>query len=225
MSKPGDPRLGTLIHAGIRDTDDIVLVGFPHDEGCIRNGGRPGSKGGPAAFRQFVGKMGCVVNREYRVDLSSIRIGDAGDIAPDAATLEEAHAELRRVVRGILARGAIPFVVGGSNDQSSSLGKALLDVIVGSEDEAAASRAVFVSFDIDAISGADCPGVSCPATIGLTAQDAFDICVEAGACARTRLVDLSEMNPAVEGYRTPRLAVNMFYAFLIGFARRRQQPK
>ena len=30
----------------------------------------------------------------------------------------------------------------------------------------------FVSFDIDSIAGDDCPGVSCPATIGLSALDA-----------------------------------------------------
>jgi hypothetical protein len=38
------------------------------------------------------------------------------------------------------------------------------------------ASAVFVSFDIDSISGADCPGVSCPATVGLSAQ----VCVKGG---------------------------------------------
>ena len=38
----------------------------------------------------------------------------------------------------------------------------------------------FVSFDIDSISGSDCPGVSCPATVGLTAEEALRISFEAG---------------------------------------------
>jgi hypothetical protein len=80
---------------------------------------------------------------------------------------------------------------------------------------------VFVSFDIDSISGADCPGVSCPATVGLTAFDAVSICFIAGLHPRVKLVDVSELNPVVEDYRSPRLVVNMFYYFLMGLSQRR----
>lgn len=77
---------------------------------------------------------------------------------------------------------------------------------------------VFVSFDIDSIASRDCPGVSCPATVGLSAEDAVAMAFEAGRHPAVRLFDLSELNPAVEDYRTPRLAANMFYAFLQGRA-------
>jgi len=32
---------------------DVVIVGFPYDIGCKRNGGRPGSRLGPEAFRLY----------------------------------------------------------------------------------------------------------------------------------------------------------------------------
>lgn len=82
---------------------------------------------------------------------------------------------------------------------------------------------LFVSFDIDAVRGADCPGVSCPAGVGLAAEDACRICYAAGADPRVDLVDISELNPAVEEYRSPRLAVLMFYYLLLGLAVRRRR--
>lgn len=33
----------------------VVLVGFPHDEGVRRNGGRVGAKQAPTVVRQYVG--------------------------------------------------------------------------------------------------------------------------------------------------------------------------
>lgn len=81
-------------------------------------------------------------------------------------------------------------------------------------------RDVFVSFDIDSIEGAVCPGVSCPAVIGLSAQDALDICFNAGKHPNTRMLDLSEFNPNIEEYRTGTLVCNMIYYFLMGIASR-----
>jgi formiminoglutamase len=42
----------------------------------------------------------------------------------------------------------------------------------------------------------------------------------AGAHPAVRLVDVSELNPLVEDYRSPRLVVNMFYYFLLGLSLR-----
>lgn len=82
------------------------------------------------------------------------------------------------------------------------------------------SMSAFVSFDLDSIQSSDCPGVSCPANVGLTAKDALNIMRTAGAADHVQLVDVSELNPLVEGYITPRLAVQMAYSFLLGFAQR-----
>ena len=302
---------------------DVVILGFPFDEGCRRNGGRPGAQFGPDAFRQFVPAMGCVVNAEYDADLRHLKIADGGNVTGD--TLEAAHANLREAVRRVMLSGAVPFVVGGSNDQSAPNGLAALDVVgsgnlavvnidahldvrpltpeglahsgspfrqlledgrlpgtqfvefacQGNQCSAAhvdyvkekggslywwseirstpvqtfqrlldegggmtarqandpdvPSRGLrrpnsaprwFVSFDIDAITGADCPGVSCPASFGLGSDDALRMCHAAGVSSRVALVDVSEMNPIIEGYRTPRLVANMLYFFLLGMSRR-----
>merc|ERR1712000_736323 len=82
---------------------------------------------------------------------------------------------------------------------------------------------LFVSFDIDAISGADAPGVSCVASYGLSAHDALQICFAAGKNEKVSLFDLSEFNPSVEEHRTARLVANMFYYFALGYATRSTQ--
>lgn len=83
-----------------------------------------------------------------------------------------------------------------------------------------AGEALFVSFDLDAVTGADAPGVSCPGTIGLTAQEAIAMCFVAGSNPRVKLFDLSEFNPKVDEYRTGRLVANMFYSFCLGVTTR-----
>lgn len=98
---------------------------------------------------------------------------------------------------------------------------------------------VFVSFDLDSVRASDAPGVSCPGSIGLSAEEAFGMCFEAGRCeqvgqhckqpehsspnAQVRLFDLSEFNPRVESYLTARLVSGMFYHYLLGLASRRAQ--
>ena len=97
-----------------------------------------------------------------------------------------------------------------------------LDKLAGESDEKNDS---FVSFDIDSIAQRDCPGVSAPATIGLSSEDAIMICYEAGRHPQVKLVDLSEFNPKIEDETTSRLVSNMFYYFLLGlFARLHPSP-
>lgn len=58
---------------------------------------------------------------------------------------------------------------------------------------------VFVSFDVDSINSAWCPGVSAPSVVGgLSNVEALSIMQKAGTCRKVKLVDLSEYNPAVE---------------------------
>jgi len=90
---------------------------------------------------------------------------------------------------------------------------------------------IFVSFDLDSIRCCDCPGVSCPANTGLTAQDALDIMKIAGRFAFAadggivKMVDISELNPLVEDYVTPRLVVQMVYHFLLGYCGEQQRRR
>ncbi|CAG0918438.1 unnamed protein product [Notodromas monacha] len=77
-----------------------------------------------------------------------------------------------------------------------------------------------VSFDIDAIRSADCPGVSCPSAVGLTAEEALSICWESGSRDIVVAFDTSEFNPVIEADRTGRLLAAMFYNFCLGVAKR-----
>jgi arginase family enzyme len=123
-----DPRLGSLITAG--DDGELVLVGYACDEGVRRNGGRVGAAQGPAAMRRQLPRMGTLFNPEFGIDLRhALRISDAGDIAASdsAASLEQIHAALRARVASLVARGKVPFVVGGGNDQSFANASGLLD--------------------------------------------------------------------------------------------------
>ena len=337
VARPDDPKLGEwIVRVEIDGTTkeelagfQVVLVGFPHDEGVRRNGGRVGAAQGPERVFSFIGKVGTAVNPEFDVDLRSVKVATVGCVA-EGLGLEEAHARLAEVVAKIVSAGAVPFVIGGGNDQSypNALGylqatrggqeprgggrafnvvnvDAHLDVrpLLGPELSVAHSgspfrqllqhpdfhpqlpaeatsegdsfavfaaqghqcsaahvefirssggqvvwlgqacahspapavgtragqafqdriirgdaSAIFLSFDLDSVSGADAPGVSCPAAIGLSAQDACDIFYRSGLCGRVGIVDVSECNPVIEDYRTPRLVALFFYSFILGLA-------
>lgn len=341
FGRDDDPRMCRLYTDSFDDAS-VVLIGFPYDIGCIRNGGRPGASEGPKAFRRFAPVLGPVVNPEHHVSLvGAVQVYDAGDAVAGDGELETAHSLLEASVLAVLQSGKIPFVVGGGNDQSAPNGRAALTYVKehhstqqstqliapkkttlgvinidahldvrpkidgkvhsgtpfrellederfagnrfvefacqgqqcsqahadfvtshggalrwltkisstapfvnDSSEECVVERpdvnpsvnrvawfahdvqrisqeAVFVSFDIDAVQGSDCPGVSCPGTVGLTAQEALEMCRIAGKAPNVLLMDLSELNPVVEDYRSPRLAVMMFYYFLMGVAERR----
>lgn len=326
-----DPRLRDLIikvdqkQLSVLDHDPrkmgIALIGFPFDEGTLRNGGRGGSHRGPSVFRQHLYKIGCVPNAEWGHDVAqNVVIYDCGDI-DSSLNYDAAHLALSDIVETALRRRLIPFVVGGSNDESFfnfqgmakfldggnrlhdnfgvinidahfdvrpqkngmehsgspfrmmldcdlyqrnkgrftefavqghqcsavqyeyimskpntkvlwlskdlrrrerhhglSVGQQFrecLDRMSGKED-----RALFVSFDVDSIRQSDCPGVSCPSPIGLTAEEAGDICFKSGLNRNVILMDLSEFCPEAEEYNTGKLLSWMFYQFVLGVSAR-----
>ena len=79
------------------------------------------------------------------------------------------------------------------------------------------SNPLFVSFDIDSIRSCEAPGVSCPGTMGLTAEEALMICFTSGASKRVVALDISEFNPKIENNITLRLVTQMIYYFILGF--------
>jgi len=293
-----DPRIGSiLLEYNKNEIYDVVFVGFPYDEGCIRNGGRYGSKSGPYEIRKLLLKMGTIDNPELNIDISKLKIADFGNICENNE-LEKAHTDLENTVKYILEKNkAIPVIIGGSNDQSYVNASAFLNtkknlskvinidahldvrplkdnkVHSGSpfrlllEDERFTGELVefscqgsqcsrkhadyvlsnghkilwlsdikdniienftklvekkeeniFLSFDIDSIRASDCPGVSCPSTRGISAEDALDICYQAGLSNNIRIFDISEFNPRIENSITPRLVVNMIIYFLMGLS-------
>lgn len=105
----------------------IILQGFPFDEGTQINGGRAGAERGPLAFRAALEQ-----SHHYPFEtMDKISLYDNGDIPhsmTDAAlALPEAHKVLQNTVQSLYNfHNTIPFVVGGSNDQSYPNAKGLI---------------------------------------------------------------------------------------------------
>ena len=140
-SATADMRLGQLVQSidpsapcppASATKSSIAIIGFPHDDGCVRNGGRAGAREGPRAFRERLARLGTSPDPTSRVDLAEhVEIVDLGDVV--APSLEHAHAALRRRVAEAIRAGHTPFVVGGGNDQSYPNARALLDVLLEEE--------------------------------------------------------------------------------------------
>lgn len=78
---------------------------------------------------------------------------------------------------------------------------------------------IFWGFDLDVVCAADAPGVSAPNPIGIRGSELCRLAAHAGADARTRVVEFSEVNPEfdIDG-RTARLAALAIWHVLAGFA-------
>lgn len=80
---------------------------------------------------------------------------------------------------------------------------------------------LFVSFDLDAVSSAEAPGVSAVNPVGLSARQADEAAFRAGADGRVRSFDIMELNPTYDADgRTARLAARLFLSFVAGFSTR-----
>jgi len=85
--------------------------------------------------------------------------------------------------------------------------------------EAEKAKAVFWGLDLDVVNAAEAPGVSAPNPLGLSGAELCELATLAGAEPRTRIVELSEVNPAfdVDG-RTSRLAAAAIWHYLAAVA-------
>lgn len=128
LFKRDDPKLGNIISDGIHG--DVVIIGFPYDEGVTRNLGRRGGDYGPDSLRRFIPKIGPIVNPELGISLENFVISDYGNIQAD--TFEKAHEKLAAKVKTVLSKphNPIPVVIGGGNDQSWSNASGFLNYCV-----------------------------------------------------------------------------------------------
>ena len=98
----------------------IAIIGFPYDEGSRRAGHKLGCANAPKCVRQYIRKngFGSMLNPEYSIDCeaSGVTICDVGDV-PLGLPIEAAHQRLTSMIAELLQLGAVPFVIGGSNDQ------------------------------------------------------------------------------------------------------------
>uniref|UniRef100_A0A915JGU1 Arginase n=1 Tax=Romanomermis culicivorax TaxID=13658 RepID=A0A915JGU1_ROMCU len=103
-SKTDDPRMAALINFEKRNhTQKVAIIGYACDLGVERNGGRIGSKLGPEIFRQYLPKIGSIVNPEFDgLDISKIEIKDLGDVLVGRDdSLEDVHKKLRMKIKQV----------------------------------------------------------------------------------------------------------------------------
>ena len=114
---------GTIRHDSA-DGCAIALVGLPDDTGVGLNNGRPGAKGGPAAFRQALASYGTAVDARNSAELPPI-VYDAGDVVPvtteeasgdPVRAMHETHTRVTEALFAIHKRGLLPVCIGGGHD-------------------------------------------------------------------------------------------------------------
>lgn len=94
----------------------IGLIGLADDLGVRLNGGRPGARDGPRAFREALARYGVADPDGWDWP----RVFDAGDIVPAEghaeASLHETHARVTEAVSAMLDLGLFPVGIGGGHD-------------------------------------------------------------------------------------------------------------
>jgi formiminoglutamase len=111
--------LAEFIRAWNGDSDDLsagrpVMVGFPHDEGVRRNGGRTGAAEAPTAIRSWLYRL-TPYDLETGAELTGLGLLDLGDVAV-GADLEDAQDVLGRVLGELLRLQTVPIVLGGGHE-------------------------------------------------------------------------------------------------------------
>jgi formiminoglutamase len=120
---PHDPRLGESAHAPETQAE-VMIIGYPDDEGIRLNGGREGARQGPAAIRHFLYRMTPHLQRRLKT------FTDAGDLAT-SVDLGERHEQARSRVGEWLSAGRQVLSLGGGNDYAYADGMAFLDTHKG----------------------------------------------------------------------------------------------
>ena len=110
--------------------DELVIIGFPYDQGAKFLQLRAGAYLGPDGFRKTLefGTYGVLKNFEYGIDIEKYlpKISDYGNIQTDsvvngqktvsAEQLDELYKKLQKKVGLCLDRNNITFTVGGTKD-------------------------------------------------------------------------------------------------------------
>jgi len=114
---PDDPRIGHLLGRKLNDQTNpqVIIIGFPSDEGIRRNGGRVGAALGPDAIRQSFyqmtpqagGNNGFCKILEHTRDLGNLET--SGNVENDQEVLGETLAPF-------LAQHILPIVLGGGHE-------------------------------------------------------------------------------------------------------------
>lgn len=107
--------MGRAVAAG--EAPHAVLLGFPTDEGVLRNGGRPGAARGPAEIRRWLARFAPDARDAARFTMLLEHTADLGDIAL-TGNLDADQAALGEVVGGQLRLGRFVLILGGGHETS-----------------------------------------------------------------------------------------------------------
>jgi formiminoglutamase len=115
---PDDPRVGRLLgrQIGAGDRPDVVIIGFPSDEGVRRNGGRAGAARGPAAIRSALYRLAPDA-RSPRFDELLSRTRDVGDVEV-SGDVETDQQCLGEALTSYIELGCFCVVLGGGHETS-----------------------------------------------------------------------------------------------------------
>ncbi len=116
---PDEVRLNEIVERWQGDSTAVtrgrpVLIGYPHDEGVRRNGGRGGAALAPREIRRWLYRL-TAWDPQHGIDLTLRAPLDAGDIR-QADSMEQIQKSLGEVVGEVLRRNAVPVVLGGGHE-------------------------------------------------------------------------------------------------------------
>lgn len=120
--RKNDPRLYSLItpfspnrSPSTSPPAAIVLIGFPFDEGALRNGGRGGAAAAPDQIRNALYSLTPDARAQHAWEQELPSVIDLGNI-DQRLSLDEAHAALGKTTAEWLNAGARVVILGGSHD-------------------------------------------------------------------------------------------------------------
>lgn len=184
--------------------------------------------GHETSFGHFLGYVDAgqpvsILNWDAHPDVRPLKDGEGHSGSPfRQAILHPFKNCISYTVAGLLphsvARNHLNFIVmhGGSYIWRDTLTRERIDHLYHRGTEP-----LMVSFDIDAVDQAFAPGVSAPATGGLTADLWLYAAYQAGRNPRVRSMDIVECNPVFDrDTQTSRLAALTIWWFLKGLAER-----
>jgi arginase family enzyme len=109
-------RFAAHVHQALPAGCRVAMIGLADDLGVRLNGGRPGAREGPGAFRAALSRYGVADPDGWEWPI----VLDAGDVVPaagdDEAALAETHRRVTEAVAAILGLGLFPIGIGGGHD-------------------------------------------------------------------------------------------------------------
>jgi len=122
-NNPLDPRLGDLVKTAVEGAD-VVILGYPDDEGIQLNGGREGAALGPIEIRNWLYRTTPHPRRAMKA------FADLGDLEINGSVLER-HEVARAFAKKLLEQNLQLLTFGGGNDYAYCDGLAFLEANKG----------------------------------------------------------------------------------------------